>query len=178
VRLGTRSAASQSWDSYRRHPAVRQLGLLLATVAFVPGALWTQLTTGTIEGTLRAQDGRPVAGLPILITGGAGFRTEIRSNSNGEFTISLPYGRYRLSLVVQHDANASGAPVFIAPLQIARFDLIMNASGAVRSVEPTARTPGIWTDATSGRLYPEAFSLTGLLADRYPRPEPEPASNQ
>ena len=96
MRLGTRSAVSPCCGSSRSLPAVR-LGLLLATAVLVPGALLAQLTTGAIEGTLRATDGRPLADSPILITGGAGFRTVIHSNSNGEFAMTLPYGRYRLS---------------------------------------------------------------------------------
>jgi len=115
-------------------------------VVFVPGALWAQLTTGTIEGTLRAPDGRPVADSAILVTGGAGFRTVIHSNSNGEFSMTLPYGRYRLSGGVPYATESSVATVFVAPLQTARFDLVMDTSGAIRSVQPAAaRTPGnIW----------------------------------
>lgn len=108
-----------------------------------------QLTTGAIDGTLRAMDGRPLADLPILITGGAGFRTVIHSNSNGEFAMTLPYGRYSLSGDVQGGAESSGATVFVAPLQTTRFDLVINASGSIRGVQPAARTLGIWTDATS-----------------------------
>jgi hypothetical protein len=57
--------------------------LLLATVAFVPGTLLAQLSTGAIEGTLRAMDGHALAGTAILINGGAGFRTVIISNASG-----------------------------------------------------------------------------------------------
>ena len=171
--LGTRSAVSPCCGSSRTLPAVR-LGLLLATVTFVPGALLAQLTTGAIEGTARATDGRSVADSPILITGGAGFRTIIHSNSNGEFAVTLSYGRYCLSGGVQRGTASSGATVFVAPLQTTRIDLVMDASGVTRSVQPAAQTPGIWTDATSGRLYPEAFSLPGLLLSREPSSVTEP----
>lgn len=127
----------------------------------VPGALLAQLTTGAIEGTLRAMDGKPLAGSAILITGGAGFRTVIHSNSNGGFAKILPYGRYRLSGDARH-----GATVFVAPLQTTQVDLVSDAS--------VARTPGIWTDSTGGRLYPEAFSLPGLLLSREPASVTEP----
>ena len=115
VRLGTRSAASPCCGNNRRLPDVRWLGLLLATVVCVPGVLLAQLTTGSIEGTLRAVDGRPVAGAPILVTGGAGFRTVINSNSNGEFTMTLPYGRYRLSGAHQPGPTSSGATIVVTP---------------------------------------------------------------
>ncbi len=173
MRLDTRSAVSRCCGSSRRLRAVR-LGFLLTTGAFLPAALLAQLTTGTIEGTLRATDGRPVADSLILITGGAGFRTVIHSNSNGGFAMTLPYGRYRLSGGVEHDGESSGATVFVAPLRTAHIDLVIDASGSMRGVQPAARTPGIWTDATSGRLYPEAFSLPGLLLSREPSSVTEP----
>jgi hypothetical protein len=130
---------------------VRLLVSQIAIAVFVPGALLAQLTTGAIEGTLRARDGRPMPGAPIVITGGAGFRAVIHSNSSGRFAMTLPYGRYRLS----------GTTVFVAPLQTTRFDLAIDA-------------PGIWTDATRGSLYPEAFSLPGLLLSREPSSVTEP----
>ncbi len=139
--------------------------LALATLGIPSGALLAQLTSGTIEGTLRSADGHPVAGSPIQITGRAGFHAVIQSNSQGEFTATLPYGRY----------SFSGAAVFIAPLQNTRIDLVIDGSGVVRSAQPpTVRTAGIWTDATSGRRYPEAFSLQGLLLSREPSSVTEP----
>jgi hypothetical protein len=173
VLLGTRSAASPCSSNSRSLPGVRRFGLLLAT-AFVPGALLAQLTTGAIEGTLRATDGRPLAAAPILVAGAAGFRTVIQSNSNGEFAMTLPYGRYRLSLDVQHAPASSSATIFVAPLQTVRFDLVIDASGSIHGVQPPPGKPGIWTDATRARLYPEAFSLQGLLLSREPASITEP----
>jgi hypothetical protein len=114
--LGIRSAASLCSSSSRGLPDVRRLGLLLALVALVPAVLPAQLTTGAIEGILRVTDGRPVAGAPILVTGGVGFRTATHSNSNGEFFMILPYGRYRLSGSIQTGAVSSGATILVAPL--------------------------------------------------------------
>jgi hypothetical protein len=132
------------------------------------------LTTGSIEGTLSASDGRPVAGASILVTGGAGFHIVIHSSSNGGFSLTLPYGRYRLSLDVRHGAQSSGASVFVTSLQTVRFDLVIDASGSIRGVQAAARTPGIWGDATNGRQFPEAFSLQGLLLSREPSSVTEP----
>jgi hypothetical protein len=123
-----------------------------------------QSTTGVIEGTLRSADGRPVAGAPILITGGAGFRAVIHSTSNGAFAVTLPYGQYRLS----------GAIVVVAPWQTVRIDLVVDAPGTTRVAPPAARAVGVWADATRGRLYPEAFSVPGLLLSREPSSVTEP----
>jgi hypothetical protein len=173
LRLDTQSAASPYSRSRRTLAEVCRLGLALAIVTFAPAVVLAQLTTGTIEGTLRATDGGPVAGA-ILVTGGTGFHTVIHSNSNGEFAIALPYGRYRLSGEVQRGARPSSATVFVAPLQTARVNLIIDASGSIRVGQLASRTPGIWTDAASGRLYPEASSLPGLLLSREPSSVTEP----
>src|SRR5262252_2793775 len=67
VRLGTRSAASPCSGSNRGLADPRRIGLLLAPVVFLfPGSLLAQLTTGAIEGTLRATDGRRLAGESIF----------------------------------------------------------------------------------------------------------------
>ena len=167
VRLDTRSAGSPCSGNSRIFPKAR-LRLLLALVVLIPRALVAQLTTGTIEGTSFGIDGHPLPGALILITGGVGFRTVIHSNSRGEFVLTLPYGQYQLSGDLQKSVANSAATVFVAPLQITRVDLVIGASGAIHSVQPAARTPGIWTDAPGERLYPEAYSLAGLLLSREP----------
>ncbi len=109
--------------------------------------MWAQLTTGLIEGAIRAIDGHPVAGAPITVSGGAGFRAVLQSDSNGNFAIALPYGRYLLS---------GGVAVFAAPLQTVRVDMVVDLSGAIRSATETA----------GRKIYPEGFSLPGMLLSR------------
>jgi hypothetical protein len=138
----------------------------MAMVLLAPGVLPGQLTTGTLEGILRAMNGHPLAGVAIIISGGTGLRAVIHSNANGEFAMTVPYGRYRLSGEHQDGSASSGTTVVVAPLQTTRFDLVVDASGALRAARPPARTPGIRTDATSGGVYPEAFSLQGVLLSR------------
>jgi hypothetical protein len=131
------------------------------------------LTTGTIEGTLRGINGYPLAGSAIVVDGGAGFRTVIHLNSNGEFSMTIPFGQYRLSLDVRDGAGTS-ATVYVAPLQSMRIDLIIDESGSIRTTQTAPWAAGTWTDVTSGRLYPEGFSLQGLLASREPSSITEP----
>ena len=122
-----------------------------------------------IEGTLRSAEGHPAAGGRILVTGGAGFRAVVACDANGQFAITLPYGRYQLFDDVRHDSVSPGAAVLVAPLETTRLDLLVDASGAIHSVESgPAFMSGSWTDKTAGRVYPEAFSLAGLLLSREP----------
>ena len=88
--------------------AKRALVLLLAA-----STLCAQLTTGALEGTLRAADGHPLVYSPIVITGGAGFRAVVHSDSSGEFAVTLPYGHY----------SVAGVTVFVAPLRTTHVDL-------------------------------------------------------
>jgi hypothetical protein len=115
------------------------------------------LTTGIVEGLLRTPDGHPAGGSPIVVTGGAGFHATIRTNAQGEFTLTLPYGRYQLD----------GVAVVVAPLEITRLEL---ATGSPE-IQPQ---PGTWTDATGARVYPEALSLQGVLLSREPASVTEP----
>jgi len=66
---------------------------------------------------------------------------------------------------VLRNGRSSGVTVLVVPLQTAHIDLVTDASetngGVVRDV-----TPGIWIDATKATMYPEAFSLAGLLLSR------------
>ena len=171
VRLGTQSAGSLFCGSSLGLPEVR-LGALLATLVFVHGALLAQLNTGTIEGTLRDMAGHSLPGSTIVVEGATGFRAVIRTNPNGGFAITLPYGRYRLSGEVQHGGGSS-ALVFVAPLQNVRIDFVAEATGAIRA-QTASRTSGDWTDVTSGRMYPEAFSSQGILLSREPSSVTEP----
>jgi hypothetical protein len=65
---------------------------------------------------------------------------------------------------------------FVSPATFVRRSPGLRRYGYRRSVRnhALARTPGIWTDSTSGRVYPEAFSLLGLLLSREPSSVTEP----
>ena len=91
MHLGTQSAGSLFCGNSLGLPEIR-LGRLLATLFFVPVSLLAQLTTGSIEGTLRDIDGHPLAGSAIVVNGATGFRAVIRTDWKGEFAITLPTG--------------------------------------------------------------------------------------
>ena len=88
----------------------------------------------------------------------------------------LPYGWYRLSVTYHQNSRSTGLTVFIAPLQTTRIDLLMHASAVPRLSDwPRAlRIPGLWPDSAGSRIYPEAFSLPGVLASREPTTVSEP----
>jgi len=137
-----------------------RLGRFAAVALFLSWVASAQLTTGTVEGSLRSSDGQPAANASVVITGGAGFRREIHTSGTGTFAVTLPYGNYQFG----------GAAVWVEPLQTIRVELVAGASGEIREEAP----PGIWTDATRARVYPEAHSLQGILLSREPASVTEP----
>ena len=144
---------------------------MLAAVGQVPQALFGQLTTGSVAGTVYSVNGLPVADSPIFVAGAVGFRTVIHSSSNGDFSLTLPYGQYRLFGNVQ---DASSPSICVAPVQTVRFDLVVESSGALRIAHVAAEDFGVWTDGTRGHLYPEAFPLPAVLLSREPATVTQP----
>ncbi len=148
---------------------------LLPLLALIVGVSGAQLTTGLVEGSLRASDGGALSGT-LIIASGAGFETPIRTSSAGEFELALPYGWYRFSVRYQNKPNIIGPNVFIAPLQTTRIDLILDASGALRILQQakTATVPRPWVDSTQMRVYPEGSISQSALASREPGSVTEP----
>ena len=149
---------------------------LLLTLVLLTRVSWAQLTTGLVEGSLLTPDRHALSGASITASSGAGFEAVIYTNPAGGFTMILPYGWYRLSVTYQQNSRSVGPTVFIAPLQTTRIDLLMDASGVLRLSDwPRAlRIPGLWPDSAGSRVYPEAFSLQGVLASREPTTVSEP----
>ncbi|MGA3023591.1 MAG: hypothetical protein ABSF98_02355 [Bryobacteraceae bacterium] len=142
--------------------------LLLATI-LVSGTVLGQLTTGVVEGIVRAQDGHPLGGFLLVIAGGVHFRAEVRTSSDGQFSAVLPYGDYLVS------AAQGSVPIFVPALETTRLDLVLDAAGAPNRDDP--RTPpaaGLFTDTAEDRIWPEANSLQGMLLSREPATTAEP----
>jgi hypothetical protein len=134
-----------------------------ALFVFLAGVLRAQLTTGVMEGTLCSTGGRRLAGESIVIAGAAGLRILVRTNSEGEFFVPLPYGRYGFSRPERRTVEPPGA-VFVPPLGTAHVSLIKDAAGEIRAAAAERAThPGAWADHSAGRRYPGPFSLGGLL---------------
>jgi hypothetical protein len=107
--------------------------------AAVLALLWAgsaagQVSTGRVEGLVRAADGQPLGGAVVVISGDLGFQTTVHTDAQGVFTIALPYGHYLVS----------GLPVFVQPLQTTRVELVAGRNGS----SETSTNPGLWADAT------------------------------
>ena len=56
-----------------------------------------QLNTGIVEGVLHDQNGHARGGTRIVFTGNPGSRASVVTNAEGEFSLALPYGEYRVA---------------------------------------------------------------------------------
>ena len=77
---------------------IRTLAILFAFLAVTPNLFFAQLTTGFLYAAVRGPDGRPAAASIIIIQGAPGFYEAVQANSQGTFSLPLPYGQYQLSL--------------------------------------------------------------------------------
>jgi hypothetical protein len=158
-----------------RRTCLIKFALLLGILTLVPRISRAQLTTGTLEGTLRAADGHALGGTSLIITGSPNVQMVMHTNADGSFVAILPYGRYQISPEGKNDAELFGVNLFVAPLRHTRLDLVVEASGRLQGQSADAHSD-IWTDATRREVYPEALSLQGVLLSREPSSVAQPLS--
>ena len=167
LRLVTPSAALRSFAINGRQQLDGRLTIFAAMLFFATISLKAQLTTGFVVGAVRDAAGRAASHAPILIEGGAGFKTVIHTNSAGRFTLSLPYGQYLLSS--GGSAQGTGVALVVAPLQMNTIDLVIDGMGELHiSAQRQPLNLGLWQDATRASKFPEGFSLQSTLASRDP----------
>jgi hypothetical protein len=70
--------------------------LSVTLLLLIPASGFTQLSTGVLSGTVRDAGRAPAADLEVRVRGNLDFSVTLRTDVRGEFTISLPYGTYRL----------------------------------------------------------------------------------
>ena len=133
------------------------------------GIVNAQLTTGIVEGILHDQSGHARSGARIVFTGNPGTRASVLTNAEGEFSLALPYGEYRVASFSTGDA-ANGVGVAVGALQTTRMDLVIDGSGVLQEKHAAERrSPGIWSAAS-----PAEPTLQGLLLNRAPGMVTEP----
>jgi len=131
------------------------------------GLLFSQLTTGIIEGVVRDTSGRARLGATVTAFGTpSAFRWSTKSNLKGEFQLVLPYGEYRITVVDSGSGASSPARVHIYALQTSRIDITVAESPANRPAfaEPkTEATISPWISWNAGKtqldLYAGPYSV-------------------
>jgi hypothetical protein len=131
------------------------------------------LTTGFVEGTVHDASSHTARQAAILIKASAGFSSLVHTSSAGQFTLSLPYGRYLLWNGGSEQSRQTAFVLVVAPLQTISVDLVIDSSGSLKtdgrlSSQQRASAFGLWADATRAGTYPEGFSWQSALVSREP----------
>jgi hypothetical protein len=150
----------------------RPLAIPFAFLFVGTNPLSAQLTAGVMEASIRDAHS-PAVAVSIIIRGAPGFREVIQTDSQGMFSLALPYGEYQLSLATGRTRAPSTVSVFIVPLATTRVTLSLDTSGALHMSDENT-VPGIWSDQVRAQRYPEAFSLSSVLLSREPAIVTEP----
>src|SRR5579872_1962465 len=159
-----------------RRPRHKTLRLALLTLAlFPPPLLLAQIGTGTVAGTLRDTEA-PLQGATINISSDLGFHATVKTDAQGAFLLTLPYGRYELKV---QNGRAAPSSIFIAiePLQNRDLDLMVTTSGNLQIETQTSANAGIWAASpsdTQSEGYPTAHTFAGLMLDREPATAAQP----
>lgn len=165
--MATPSVALRSFVIKARPQLDSRLTLFVAMLLFASVFLKAQLTTGFVVGAVRDAEGHAASHAAILIASGVGFKAIIHTNSAGQFTLSLPYGRYLLSS--GRSAQGASIALVVAPLQTNSVELVIDGLGELHS-SPQRQTLnfGLWPDATRASIFPEGLSVQSALVSREP----------
>lgn len=78
---------------------IRRLARIImkfAVLVSIPALLSAQSTTGFLDGAIRNRDGVPQPGVAIILTSEPNFHVSLFSEAEGEFSLALPFGLYRV----------------------------------------------------------------------------------
>src|SRR5579862_6015371 len=146
---------------------------LLLLIVFCSRTLLAQMTTGTVIGDLRDAEGVPVE-TAISISSELGFRAQFDTDARGAFLLTLPYGRYELTVRDYRVSASSAVLIDIEPLQNQELDLVIDNSGKLRIQARPAENPGVWAGSPTQELYPETFNFSGLMLRSDPSTATQP----
>jgi hypothetical protein len=139
------------------------LRLVLFMLAFLSShASFAQIATGSVSGKLRDLEGEPM-NATLLISGQPGFRASLDTDAQGTFALTLPYGRYELTVQNRDAFRSSVVSIDVAPLQNLQITLIIDASGKLQMQAQPDGNAGIWASSPLQGSFPEAFNFAGVM---------------
>ena len=130
----------------------------------------SQSTTGTLAGTVVNGNGLPLSGVTVRLTGHpAALRAQVATNARGEFQFVLPYGDYEISA-----DSAPTVALHVYALHVTYLSLVIGSASAGSAAtnygsSDAPRPFESWrVTASSADIYPDSYSLAGLLLSREP----------
>ncbi|HEY1214050.1 MAG TPA: carboxypeptidase-like regulatory domain-containing protein, partial [Bryobacteraceae bacterium] len=137
-------------------------------------AIWPsvgQITTGVVEGSAGGCDGRPRANAVVRVKRlPSGPDLIVAADSQGRFTLVLPYGDYQLTVSGGSRNRNALKRLHAGALRIVRCQLGMPETGAC---DEAVMGPW-WLDFRSGAAYFGSYSVAGALLHREPTTVSQP----
>ena len=152
----------------------KALRLALLTLTVLPShASLAQIATGSITGKLHDAEREPVKAV-IVISSEPGFRAMVNTDAQGTFSLTLPYGRYEVTV---QDRRASISPtvsIDVKPLQNQDISLIIDSSGKIRIETGAAENAGVWSG--SPQMSSGGFNFAFIMLNHEPGTATQPLS--
>ncbi|HEX4771635.1 MAG TPA: TonB-dependent receptor [Bryobacteraceae bacterium] len=129
-----------------------------------------------MAGTVVNGNGLPVSGVTVRLTGHpTTFRAQVSTNARGEFQFVLPYGDYEISA-----ESVPTVPLHVYALRVTYLSLVIgsvstgSAATNYRSSEALHAFESWRVTSSSADIYPNSYSLAGLLLSREPAAVTQP----
>ena len=142
---------------------------LLCAVLFLSGALFAQVTTSSIFGTVTDSSGAVVPGVEITVTQlETNFTRTVVADESGKYVLTaLPLGTYRVEASISGFKKFSQIGIVLEVNRNARVDPVMEVGGVTETVSITGDAPLVNTsDASMGRTVDNKEILTLPLVNR------------
>lgn len=144
--------------------------LVTLSLVFVLAAIdYGQQTTGTVEGTVKDQQGGVLPGVQITLTGvSVGFNRTEQTNSDGAYRFQqVPPGTYKITTASMNGFAAGqldGVTVTIEKITTA--DITLGLQQSVNTVEVSSDPLGVAVDTTDSKVQ---TNITSQLIDQLPK---------
>jgi len=135
-------------------------GLLIIALMLTP-AVWSQVTVGTISGSvLDSQTGRPIAGAVIALNGQSSDQNV--SGSDGRFTLAASPGSYTLRFTALNYLPVDLTDVVVKPGEVTEASTLMSSKSLVTKVDVVERIGAV--AATAEAMLTER-KLSSVVSD-------------
>ncbi|MCA1619719.1 MAG: TonB-dependent receptor [Acidobacteria bacterium] len=144
--------------------------LVLLALAAAPAGAQTQITTGTVQGTVTDEQGATVPGATVEVRNvGTNLTRTLLSDEGGRFVfLQLPPGRYTLSVTKQGFATLKQEEFALTVGQAANLDLKMKVSGVNETITVSAvQTVDTASTQTSTTINERAVSNLPVLGRKF-----------
>ena len=140
---------------------------ILFVFALSTAIAFGQVTTGTIEGTVKDSKGAVVPGATVTLSGQtAGFNQTVTANSEGFFRVArVPAGQVKVTVGAISGFAETSIEVQVLVEKMTTADVTLGITGSVNTVDVVADPLGVVVDTTDSKVQ---TNITADLIDRLP----------